>query len=223
MVKSPMNLEFAVRSTEILVGCALFFQCVEHLLLKADARWISFVRLKLSLLIILGVFPGVAAACLLALGIYLLKTYQGPYNGGSDRLSLLILFVLAIFHFAPTLTVQEFAFAYLGLQVVLSYFVAGLVKLKNPEWRSGRALSEILSRYGRSLPSVRTFAWVAMMFEILLPLTLSNKQMLIAALSLALMFHVGNFVIFGLNRFVWVWLASYPAVLWIQQRIFDAI
>lgn len=34
-----------------------------------------------------------------------------------------------------------------------------------------------------------------------------------------MLFHVGVFVAFGLNRFVWAWLSAWPAVLFATQFI----
>jgi hypothetical protein len=40
-----------------------------------------------------------------------------------------------------------------------------------------------------------------------------------AALGIAVLFHLANACLFGLNRFVWVWIAAYPAILWLQSRL----
>jgi hypothetical protein len=38
---------------------------------------------------------------------------------------------------------QELAFGYLGMQLLLSYRMAGRVKILNPGWRSERALRDV--------------------------------------------------------------------------------
>ena len=39
-------------------------------------------------------------------------------------------------------------------------------------------------------------------------------------LAVAATFHLANACLFGLNRFFWTWLAVYPAILWLQDRLF---
>ena len=43
---------------------------------------------------------------------------------------------------------------------------------------------------------------------------------LIAGLGLAALFHLANAVLFGLNRFFWIWMTAYPSILWFQHRVF---
>ncbi|MEM1139686.1 MAG: HTTM domain-containing protein, partial [Pseudomonadota bacterium] len=62
-------------------------------------------------------------------------------------------------------------------------------------------------------------AWLIIIFELIFPLALLSQPLLIAALVLAAVFHLANGVLFGLNRFIWAWIASYPSVLWLQNRI----
>jgi hypothetical protein len=41
----------------------------------------------------------------------------------------------------------------------------------------------------------------------------------VIGLTLAALFHFVNACLFGLNRFFWIWLAAYPSLLWLQQRV----
>jgi hypothetical protein len=162
-----------------------------------------------------------------------LHRFQGPYNGGADRMGLLILFCLCLAQFAPTPFWQEIAFGYLALQLVLSYFISGWVKVVNPDWRNGRALrdvfefsvypvSESLRHWADSPRLLFCMSWSVMLFELLFPFSLFSKASLIAALVIAASFHFANACLFGLNRFFWIWIAAYPSILWLQQRIFAA-
>jgi len=63
-------------------------------------------------------------------------------------------------------------------------------------------------------------SWAVMLFELLFPLALLHPAALVAALAGAALFHLANALLFGLNRFFWVWLAAYPALLWFQHRVF---
>jgi len=121
-------------------------------------------------------------------------------------------------------------FGYLGLQVVLSYFVSGWVKVANAEWRSGQALCEVFdySAYPVSCQLRRAAqqprlmwlgSWGVILFELAFPLGLLWEETLLAMLVLGAVFHVVNGMLFGLNRFVWVWVASYPALVWLQGML----
>ena len=171
---------------------------------------------------------------LTAHSLLILHRYQGPYNGGSDRMGLLILYCLCLSRWLPTGVIAEAAFGYLGVQVILSYFISGQVKVVNPEWRSGRALQDVFqfSAYpvAESLramadhPRMLWFAsWAVMSFEILFPLSILNATTLFLALGVAIMFHIANACLFGLNRFVWFWIAAYPSILWLQTRLLPGI
>ena len=47
----------------------------------------------------------------------------------------------------------------------------------------------------------------------------ARKLSLVIGLSFATLFHFANACLFGLNRFFWIWLAAYPSLLWLQQRV----
>lgn len=64
--------------------------------------------------------------------------WRGSYNGGSDAMLLVVLLAIAIGRTAPSLA--NAALAYAAVQLVLSYFVAGIAKLGDPAWRAGLAL-----------------------------------------------------------------------------------
>lgn len=226
-----MNLEYAVRLTEMLLGFAFIVQSFEHFKSQASERWLFLLRLALSLSLIIGFQTAWVSFLLLFFALAILHRYQGPYNGGSDRMGLLILCCLCLVHVAPSYRWQEIAFGYLALQLILSYFISGWVKVVNADWRSGRALCEVFqfSAYPVS-ESLRKLAdsprlmfylsWCVILFELLFPMSLVSINSLIVMLIIAAVFHFSNACLFGLNRFFWVWIAAYPSIIWFQQRIF---
>jgi len=122
------------------------------------------------------------------------------------------------------------AFGYLGLQLMLSYFISGWVKVVNPEWRDGRALADVfrfsaypvsedLRRLADRPRLLLVMSWAVMLFELAFPLTLLSRESLIVGLVIAGTFHLANACLFGLNRFFWTWLSVYPAILWLQARV----
>lgn len=226
-----MSLVEAIRLTEILLGLALFQQSVEHI----KAEWNIFLpRLFLAVLLIIGFHTAWVAVLLLFSGLAALHIFQGPYNGGADRMSLLILSSLCLVYFLPSQRWQEIVIGYLALQLVLSYFISGWVKIKNPNWRSGRALcdvfqfsaypvSESLRGWSQSPQLLLVMSWGVMLFELLFPFSLLSTTSLAIALLVAACFHLVNACLFGLNRFFWVWIAAYPSIIWFQLRIFSTI
>jgi hypothetical protein len=116
------------------------------------------------------------------------------------------------------------------VQLTLSYFIAGAVKLQNPDWRSGRALASFVGsgRYGTPAWLVRAIstgprpalaAWGVMAFEGGFPLALVSPAVAAALLALGVLFHLGNAAVFGLNRFLLAWLAAYPSLLYFSAAL----
>ncbi len=226
-----MSLDAAARLTEILLALALIQQSFEHLRRFRDERLLFAARIALCLLVIAGIAQPWPLVALVLLSLVILSRFQGAFNGGADRMALLALWCLALARFMPTPHWREIVFGYLGAQLVLSYFISGAVKLLNPDWRSGQALvqvfrfsaypvSEDLRRFAERPRLLLAMSWAVMLFEVAFPLTLVSQPILIAGLVVAAAFHLANAWLFGLNRFFWTWLATYPALLWLQARIF---
>lgn len=220
-----MTLETGLRLLELGIALALIQRGAEHLR-REPALFAPQIILAVALLL------GVASAPLLcglwALGLAQLCRFQGPYNGGADKMALLAVTCLMLARTVPA--TAEIALAYLAFQVTLSYFVSGLVKVRNPDWRSGLALSEVcaFSVYPaferlRSLSEnnslMRGAARAVIAFELAFPLALLSPVLLVPMLCIAGAFHLANAVLFGLNRFLWIWIATYPSVLWLQAHL----
>ena len=225
-----MTFDEAMRLTELLLGFAFAQQSIEHLVARPNEQTIFIPRLFLSILLILGFQTGWAILLLMLIGLMQLYRFQGPYNGGSDRMSLLILFCLSLKTIAPDQYWRELAVGYLALQLVLSYLISGWVKVVNPEWRSGRALcdvfqfsaypvSESLRSLAQSPRLLFTMAWCVMLFELIFPFALFSQESLVVALIIAAMFHFSNACLFGLNRFFWIWISAYPSIIWFQGKV----
>lgn len=225
-----MTLTDAVRLTQTLLALALIQQSLEHLVRFRNERWRFGARIVLCGLVVAGVASPWPIVGLAGLSLLILHRFQGPYNGGSDRMGLLALWCLTLAHLLPSRPLQELAFGYLGAQLTLSYFISGGVKIVNPDWRSGRALADVFQfsaypvaeslRGWADRPRVlRAMSWAVMLFELAFPLTLLWRPALVAGLVVAGTFHLANACLFGLNRFFWTWLAVYPAILWLQGRL----
>lgn len=227
-----MSLEVALRASEILLALALIQQSAEHLV-RPPERPLHGARLALAVLLLTGLAPAVALAGLAGLSLALLARYDGVYNGGADRMALLLLWCLLAARLAPSAFWAELALAYLAVQVTLSYVISGKVKLENPDWRSGAALRDVFAfsaypvtegyRDLAAQPALLTRAsWAVIGFELAFPLALLSQPLFLLFLLIGAGFHAANAVLFGLNRFLWVWVATYPVLIWFQARLWTA-
>ncbi len=214
----------------------------EHRALPAPLRWMFAVllpyrpfllllvlRLPLIALLMLGVH--VAALPLLLSQLAIGARFRGTFNGGSDYMTVVLLLAVAVGSLRPqSATLLTACLAYVCVQLTFSYFIAGIVKLVKPEWRSGAALAGLLgsNRYGTprwlarlaARPALaRGGAWAVLGFECTFPFALLDARLAVGLLGLGALFHVGNVLAFGLNRFLFAWLAAYPALLYFSVQL----
>ena len=225
-----ISLEQAVRLSEIILAFNIAQQSLEYMRgLSPEKHW-GVVNLILALLVLAGYQTVYVEAGLLLTAAILLRRFQGPYNGGADAMTSLVLLCLFLSHLAPTRFWQELALGYLAFQLTLSYFQSGYIKIINADWRSGRALQDVFSitaypvsedlrKWGRSPRMLFMMSWLVIIFEMLFPLALLDQTALMVALLIAATFHFANAWLFGLNRFFLIWPAAYPVLLWFQSRL----
>lgn len=188
--------------------------------------WLLALRAVGGLALLAGARPGALLVVpLLLAGVLSALRFRGSENGGSDFMTLVVLSSLAAASVLPhTELVRTGCLLYVALQSCASYFIAGIIKLRRPAWRRGVALRTFLGatihgdpgRLGRLLrrPAVAPIAsWTVMLLEVALPLSLLSRPLAIGFGALALTFHVVNAHLFGLNRFVLAWAASWPAIV----------
>ena len=223
-----MSFEIALRLCEVCLAFAIVQRGIEHIKIGDPAIFV--VQIAAALALISGLqTPWCLVILWLACAAQLLR-FQGAYNGGADKMALLCVTCLLCAHWAPSQQLADVALAYLAVQVVLSYFVSGWVKLRNPSWRAGRALADVfaISAYPvsqdlRGLAARQKLlvigSWVVILFEVMFPIALLHPVALVFALGLAAVFHLANAMLFGLNRFLWIWLSAFPAVIWFQDKL----
>jgi hypothetical protein len=184
----------------------------------------------LLLLLPLGIFlsalnPLYLVVVLVAL---MLATYlfDGSYNGGSDYMNFIIVLSLLVYTFSANEYVQKICLLYIGVQSLLSYLIAGLTKLVKSDWRNGRSLQKILKESHYLIPqSIGHFlaqntgltlflSWMIILTELSIFMGFYSFKMAIVMVLFFLIFHLVNIFIFGLNRFFFAWLASYPCLLY---------
>lgn len=208
-----------------------WIRAIAGTLLRASGfRWLLAARLVCSatLFVYPHPFPHPILVCVLFATTLLISIrWGGTFNGGSDAMTIVVLTGLLI---ATALRNNSAATVaalwYIALQACLSYFNAGWVKIKKKSWRSGKALEEFLrfTNYGAPVSAKEALmrrpaaaSWAVMVFECAFPLAFLNSSLALVFTAIGFAFHLTNWSIFGLNRFVFAWAATYPALLYCSQ------
>lgn len=162
---------------------------------------------------------------LFLLHVLTLLRWLGTFNGGSDYMGLMLLWLVSLGLWRQGVMAKVCVY-YMAFQLCLSYFKAGYVKVLNRSWRKGRALLEFLSSpiYERSfrlekLVSGKTLGlaacWSVMIYELTFPIAVFNRNLALVYMICGCAFHLVNAYVFGLNRFFFAWIAAYPALFYL--------
>ncbi|MEO5666570.1 MAG: HTTM domain-containing protein [Bdellovibrionota bacterium] len=241
---TTFSLSSALDLTRVLAGIAVLLQNLEMRSLRKSLARIggSFTDryfggiLAMQLfgvlcLIVLPDFHAPSAAVVFATSLLISVHFRGSFNGGADAMTLVILSALCVaFAFPSHPLATKAALVYIGLHSTLSYVIAGISKLKKSRWRSGAEIRDSLKDSSYAVPAtlVRSFSeaptafavsWTLMLFEIAVVPALMSPHTLSAWLVLALAFHLLNFAALGLNRFLFVWVATYPALIYLGETL----
>ena len=164
--------------------------------------------------------------------LLILIRWRGAFNGGSDFMTLVVLTGLLIAQvvgaWGNTPLGWQAGFWYISIQAITSYFMSGAVKLLRPEWRNGSAMTIFLNGaiYGPlSATHPLRNTWLAMLgswgfigWEIVFPFSLADPRLAAVFCAVAALFHFLVFWLFGLNRFFWAWVCSFPAIIWCSAQ-----
>lgn len=195
-------------------------------------------RLHLCLRLLAAVYLGVQGATLplmvflFAGNLLILIRWRGAFNGGSDFMTLVVLIGLlmsqGVAAFGDDHLGWQACFWYIAIQAITSYFMSGSVKVLRREWRNGSAMTIFLNAaiYGplsrnhllRNKWLTLLGSWSFIVWEILFPLSLLNPRLAALFCTVAALFHFLVFWFFGLNRFFWAWLCSFPAIIWCSAQ-----
>jgi Vitamin K-dependent gamma-carboxylase len=188
------------------------------------------LRLAAAVLLLAGV-RGAVAPLLWVTSLLVNLRFRGTTNGGSDMMLMVVLSALVVAHLgADSDLLVRAALLYVAAQGVLSYFVAGVAKLGSAAWRDGTAIPRFLATPHFGVPAAlrqsldapgrhRLAAWGTIVFECVVPLALLAPQAMVAYVAVAALFHAANAWAFGLNRFLLVWSATWPAMVFASSLI----
>lgn len=156
---------------------------------------------------------------LLAATLVMSHRWAGAAGGGSDSMMLQLLGALCLGAAWGTPSALGVALYFIAVQCLLSYTLAGVAKLRCSAWRDGTAIAAFCASHGiRSLPwkhpTLHRAACVGVLaFECTAAVAVIDPRISVGWIALALAFHGANTIVFGLHRFTWTWLATYPALI----------
>jgi hypothetical protein len=113
---------------------------------------------------------------------------------------------------------------FVAVQGCLGYVVAGVAKLAAPKWRSGEAMTAVLSTYTYGSPKLFAIfdrqprlsllvCWSVMLWEATFPVVLvAPDHVVVAQFALGLLFHASIAGLMGLNLFLAAFPATYVAI-----------
>jgi hypothetical protein len=185
-----------------------------------------------ALAILSGQFPEQTFAAITAmLIVHMLFLLRNQYGlDGSDQMMLLVLTALFVYHLHPTNSMLTIVFGFLTGQLLLSYLTSGIAKAVSPMWRSGDAITGILSTnsYGSRILSrfflknhwaARMACWGVFCYECCGPLLVwVHPSAALAFIVIGTVLHLSISACMGLNIFFWSFTSTYPALYFFSQK-----
>lgn len=210
---------------DLMNGIPLPKKLTNLLFSNQSFKWILFLQLTLSILLIPFSSPWIVATMFI-LHLIVCTRFRGTFNGGSDMMAFVLLTGALIFTSFESPESSRFGFLYIAIHTIYSYFKAGYSKVVQKDWRSGRALPRFLKRslypdiqkLSVWLSNQKTISllacWTVITFEIMILLLLLFPNLISIYFLISLGFHFSVFLMFGLNRFFWIWLAAWPSIFY---------
>ncbi|SNZ00974.1 hypothetical protein [Flagellimonas pacifica] len=180
-----------------------------------------------SILLIIGTFITSYSYFLLPLlfVLLLLKQIQTPFGlEGSDQMQLIVVGSLSL----VLLDIEKgafLAFVFISIQLIFSYFFAGLSKIKSQVWRNGDAITLTLKTNSYGNKAIFEFlknktklskiiCWFIISWEILFILSpFLPTNLFYLMVFLAFLFHLSNALIMRLNGFFLTWISTFPSIV----------
>lgn len=175
----------------------------------------------------------ITTGCLLVafIGCSLMNFRQIPLGPETEnRFALVLTGALLLRNIAPTELVTLACLWFIALHACVSYVTAGVTKWIDGDWRKGDGLlhvihSPALVPLGRIAAFFirhqwlgKLLAWATIAFECIFPLVLvTGPPFFWVFLGVGILFHLTIAVVLRLGKFFWVWIATYPAIIFIAQ------
>lgn len=163
---------------------------------------------------------------------FLMNLRNAAYRTETEnRFSLIIIGALLLRSLLPTDGVTLTSFWFIALLVCLSYLTTGISKLGYRNWRKGEGFKDIVTSiefvpvkkintfFEQHKVLTRLMNWLIILFECTFPVMLFAGQIVFwCFLVIGIFFHVAIAFGFRTGKFFWVWMATYPALIFIAQR-----
>jgi hypothetical protein len=172
--------------------------------------------------------PLIAIAWIMQLLI--MKRHHLTFDG-SDHMTLVVLLACLLGRVESDPVAERAAVTFLAAEVSLAYLAAGLYKATSPYWQSGQAIPMVVqtrmfgrvaaARLVRQHPltglaaTYAVFCWECLFVCFIA----APRPVLLVSLALGVGFHLSCSLIMGLNRFILVFVASYPAVIFVNGAV----
>jgi hypothetical protein len=187
-----------------------------------------------ALVLVMSNAPGRAAGAASAIVVlcHFIFRFRGLQGSeGADPLYTTLLIAVAWGELSGSPSIAAMCVIFIAAQAALAYAGAGGVKLISPAWRDGSAMTGILRtrQYGHeglaamctARPGLAHAAGLGtIVFECLMPLAMfAPPPVLLVFLAAGLVFHAGIAGIMGLGSFLWAFVATYPALIYVSLRL----
>jgi hypothetical protein len=165
--------------------------------------------------------------CVCSMAVMLqLFAIRNPFGqDGADQMALIIFVGATVATLAGGWVINVYLW-FIALQACLSYATAGIAKATAGGWWDGSFLvgiaatriygHEALARFlARRLALARALSIFLVIWECTFPLALIvPRPMAYAMVASGALFHLSNGILMGLNDFLWLFVATYPALLY---------
>jgi len=166
----------------------------------------------------------------------LIISFRNRYgNDGSDQMALIVSTALALGLISHNPDCLKYSLYFIAFQGILAYSTAGLAKLSSKQWRTGLALKYLIGTqtYGHRWLEQKTntfkhlpiiLSWGVILFlSCFLIFFVIGGQTLLVGLLFGMLFHFGNAIFMRLHTFIWSFLATYPAIIFIRSDIHNIL
>jgi len=196
---------------------------------------VGIALVALALLDLTGSVPDVAFPVVVLFAVLndaLVKIRHSVGLSGAFDMSLVTNVGLLIATVFPDGSVEQLAAVlFIAVQGILGYFLAGVAKAAGGQWQNGDAIEMVVStktwgddrlyRLVAAYPSTkRLFSWSVIGFEVLFPVVLFlDPSALLVVFGAAFAFHFANAAVVGINSFMLMFPATYPAIYYASQLV----
>ncbi len=176
------------------------------------------------------------AAWTLAAATTLFGRWRNRYGGedGSDQMLGIMTVTFAVcLVLSFGRGVREAGLYFVGAQACLAYATSGIAKLVSPQWRGGAAIQGVLSTrtcgiqsvaeiVQKSTPLALAMCWGTIVFEsAFVSAPVLPRGALFVLFGVAALFHLSVGAVMGLNGFFWSFVATFPAIAFLNQTVTD--